>query len=248
MPADTFHFKAFSVDQSGAAMKVGSDGCVFGAWVGVNDCETILDLGTGNGYLGLMALQRASETCRLIGVEIEPGAAKQTLNNYTASKFSAQTQLIPGRFQDQEEGRQGLEKVDLILSNPPFYRGKPRSSVEARNLARHDDSLTMTDILRGAAQLLKPGGRLATVWPIDREQEWMGLAKGFGFTLTRWTQTSPMKGEEALRVMSELTLDVTSDCTPIKAPETLTLERWKSSDHEPAYRALLTPYFRNWHG
>jgi tRNA1Val (adenine37-N6)-methyltransferase len=247
MPADTFHFKAFSVDQSGAAMKVGSDGCVFGAWVGVNDCESILDLGTGNGYLGLMALQRASATCRLIGVEIEPGAAEQTRENYAASKFFTQTQLIPGRFQDQDWSGQKFKKSDLILSNPPFYRGKPRSSVEARNLARHDDSLTMTDILRGATQLLRPGGRLATVWPIDREQEWMGLANGFGFTLTRWTRTRPMKGEEALRVMSELTLDVTSDCKPIQAPETLTLERWKSSDHEPAYRALLTPYFRNWH-
>lgn len=230
-------------------MKVGSDGCVFGAWVGVEATKHLLDLGTGNGYLGMMALQRASGNCQLHGSEIEPGAAAQTSENYAASKFAPRSQLHAGRFQDLDPSN--FPSLDLILSNPPFYRDKPKSSVQARNLARHDDSLTMADILRGAVQLLKPGGRLATVWPIDREKEWFTLAKGFGFSLTRWTRTCPMKGDPPLRVMSELTFGATkttADALDLaEMAETLNLERWKSEDFVPEFRALLKPYFRNWH-
>ena len=226
-------------------MKGGSDGCVFGAWVRIDGTEHMLDLGTGNGYLGMMALQRATPSCQLYGSEVEPGAAGQTRENYASSKFAHRTHVFEGRFQDMEAP--SLPPLDLILSNPPFYRGKPKSSVASRNLARHDDSLTMADILRGSSKLLKQGGRLATVWPIDREQEWFDLAEGFGFQLTRWTQTCPSEGAEVLRVMNEMTLGDESKRSTCTKPQKLNLERWKSNDSVPEFRALLDPYFRNWH-
>ena len=45
-------------------------------------------------------------------------------------------------------------KFDLIVTNPPFFDGTSKS-LEARNMARHDDYLKLKEIFSGAEKLLK---------------------------------------------------------------------------------------------
>lgn len=54
MSNNYFKFKQFSVDHSGCAMKVGTDGVLLGAWANGGDC--ILDIGTGSGLIALLWL------------------------------------------------------------------------------------------------------------------------------------------------------------------------------------------------
>ena len=58
MAKGPFHFKTFTVEQDGAAMKVGMDGIVLGCWTPVDGVKKVMDIGSGNGYLGIMLLQR----------------------------------------------------------------------------------------------------------------------------------------------------------------------------------------------
>ncbi|HPI71076.1 MAG TPA: tRNA (adenosine(37)-N6)-methyltransferase TrmM, partial [Tenuifilaceae bacterium] len=44
-----FRFKQFAVRQENAAMKVGTDGVLLGAWAHVEASSRILDVGTGTG-------------------------------------------------------------------------------------------------------------------------------------------------------------------------------------------------------
>ena len=77
MAKGPFHFKSFSVEQDGAAMKVGMDGMVLGSWTDVNGVDLAIDIGAGNGYVGLMLLQRMAQGTKVYGVELEPDAAQQ---------------------------------------------------------------------------------------------------------------------------------------------------------------------------
>jgi len=61
MARGPFHFKAFSVEQDGAAMKVGTDGIVLGCWTDVDGVRVVVDAGAGNGYVGIMLMQRMAE-------------------------------------------------------------------------------------------------------------------------------------------------------------------------------------------
>ena len=143
MARGPFHFKAFSVEQDGAAMKVGTDGIVLGCWTEVDGVRTIVDAGAGNGYVGIMLMQRMTEG-KVIGCELEPDAAKQAAENYAEQPFEGKTGIAwEGAIQDAASAMPDLAgTVDLMISNPPFFRDKPKSPIRARNLARHDDTLT----------------------------------------------------------------------------------------------------------
>ena len=55
MANSVFTFKQFKIEQSGCAMKVGTDGVLLGAWA--RGGERILDVGTGSGLIALMMAQ-----------------------------------------------------------------------------------------------------------------------------------------------------------------------------------------------
>lgn len=50
MESKSFTFKQFEIKQEKAAMKVGTDGVLLGAWADVAGAKTILDVGAGTGW------------------------------------------------------------------------------------------------------------------------------------------------------------------------------------------------------
>ena len=53
-----FRFKQFSVANRLAAMKVGTDGVLLGAWCDVAGCTKVLDVGTGSGVIALSVARK----------------------------------------------------------------------------------------------------------------------------------------------------------------------------------------------
>ena len=97
----SFQFKQFSVKQDAAAMKVGTDGVLLGAWVTLRgDERQLLDVGTGTGLIALMLAQRtvpvtapvttalAASAPAILGIEIDPAAAEEAAANFAASPWA----------------------------------------------------------------------------------------------------------------------------------------------------------------
>ena len=244
MAKGPFHFKSFSVEQDGAAMKVGMDGIVLGATTPVEGVHLAMDIGSGNGYVGLMLLQRMSAGSHVIGVEIEPEAARQSEENYANHPFEGRTASAwSGAIQSFVEAHPDrIGQVDLMVSNPPFFRDKPKSPIQARNLARHDDTLKMGDLVKAASLLLKPGGRLCTIWPYDRLEEWHSWAAGSEFHVLCTTHITTMAHLPCKRFTSEWTKQ------PCPAEphqdKKLTLEGSAALDYTEEYLRFIRPYLR----
>ncbi len=175
-----FQFKQFIVHQERAAMKVSTDSCLFGAWVAdkisnsynENDqiekgqaISRILDIGTGTGLLLLMLAQKVD--AELAGIELDAGAFADADNNISASAWKERIHLIEGDvLKHSFSGR-----YDLIISNPPFYENSLKSDIAEKNLAKHDETLTLRSLVKVVDVLLDEAGIFAVMIPAFRSDE-----------------------------------------------------------------------------
>lgn len=195
-----FKFKEFSVQQERSAMKVGTDGVLLGAWVSLEEEESILDVGTGTGLIALMLAQRSSAEL-IDALEIEDAAYEEAVFNFEQSPWGDRLFCYHADF--DEFCSEMDEPYDLIVSNPPFYTSQNPSSDRARFLAREEASLPFEQLFSGSYALLNEGGRLALVLPFEVSEKVENIASQVGYKLRRKCLVRGNKGSEVKRVLFE---------------------------------------------
>jgi HemK-related putative methylase len=112
--------------------------------------KRVLEVGTGTGFLALVAARRAAHA---LGTDINPEAVR-------ALKINA----LLNRLEDRVEARQGDlfapvagERFDLILFNPPYFAGE---ASEPWDYAWRDVNQVRARFVAEAARHLAPGGRV----------------------------------------------------------------------------------------
>lgn len=138
------------------------------AWKFLNEIkgETVFaDLGTGSGCLPI-GIAAHAERARGVAVDISSDALAVARRNVDENKLGARIEL---READFLAGLQPAERFDVIVSNPPYI---PTAEVELLEpeVRDHDPRLALDGgadgldfhraLAQGAAQFLKPGGRL----------------------------------------------------------------------------------------
>jgi tRNA1Val (adenine37-N6)-methyltransferase len=176
MSTDIFRFKKFSVKQSEALMKVGTDGVLLGAAVTCYNPQRVLDIGTGTGLISLMIAQRCN--AMIAAVDINPEAIDLATKNFLNSDWSSRLKAINIPIQEFST----LEKFDLIVSNPPYFNAGNAAPIKGRAIARHDSELTLADLLSAIKRLLQESGLAAIIYPalqkdsFEQELEKSGLS------------------------------------------------------------------------
>ena len=167
-----FQFKQFTIYQDWCAMKVGTDGVLLGAWA--NGGKRILDAGTGTGIIALMMAQRYPNAV-VTAIDIDEGAVKQAQQNVVQSPFSQQITVLHNTLQEHQG------EYDAIISNPPFFIDSLAAPDEQRNVARHTQTLTYTELMQAAWRLLSDEGELSVVVPFDYRKRMEDEAIFVGF-------------------------------------------------------------------
>jgi tRNA1Val (adenine37-N6)-methyltransferase len=135
-----FQFKQFRIEQGRSAMKVCTDGCIFGAFVARNldssgiESPAILDVGAGTGLLSLMIAQRHSKA-EIIGIEPDSGSFQDCMVNFSSSPWSQNLRVVNETIQSYSTSHP--EKVDVLVCNPPFFVNHLKSPHQNRNSALH---------------------------------------------------------------------------------------------------------------
>ena len=180
-------------------MKVGTDGVLLGAWTDVSGANTILDVGAGTGLVALMLAQRSDAI--VDAVEIEPVAFCEANQNVVASPWADRVTVFHSSFQEFIE--EMPDQYDLIVSNPPYFSNSLVSPDKNRTSARHDQYLSFSELIEGAAQKLSPEGRFCVIIPADAFDEFRETARLNGFYLVEVVNVIPRKGKPANRVLLE---------------------------------------------
>lgn len=195
-----FHFKKFSIDDSKAAMKVGTDAVLLGAWAKCENETRILDIGTGSGIIALMMAQR-NEGIPVDAVEIEHDAADIAKQNFQLSPWAGQINVYNQSISDFVW--QTNYKYSLIVCNPPFFTNSLKTPGKARNLARHNDSLPVTELLEISSRLLSKEGKAAFILPAKAFEYWLNEAEKYKLFPERITNVNSSSAHKPHRVLVE---------------------------------------------
>lgn len=197
-----FAFKQFTVRQDGAAMKVGTDGVLLGAWMHIpENCKRVLDIGTGTGLIALMAAQRAPGV-HIVGVEIDSQSACQAHENIANSKWSDRIEIVNSSIQEYHS----TEKFELIVSNPPFFDGTLVCPDSERTAARHTVSLNFSELTAAAERLLSNDGIFSVILPYESAGSFVGAGN---MHLLRRCDVRTKRSKQPKRTMLEFTLKFT---------------------------------------
>lgn len=185
MSNNYFTFKQFTIQQSDCAMKVTTDGCLFGAWVAKIVCTNqipiakTLDIGMGTGLLSLMLAQKINT--QIDAVEIDTATAMQAQANFTASPWARQLQVYQTAIQTFSTVTSNL--YNLIITNPPFFEHDLKSADGKRNMALHSAALSLETLVATIHCLLATNGQFAILLPYNRVRYFTELTIPYGFVL-----------------------------------------------------------------
>jgi tRNA1Val (adenine37-N6)-methyltransferase len=160
-----FQFKQFSVDQTGCAMKINTDGVLLGVMAAAENPASILDIGTGTGVIALMLAQRFTEAW-VDAVEIDADAAQTAGGNFKGSAFTDRLNIYPVGFESYFEQFPD-SKYDLIVSNPPFYINSLKSPGPKKVLAKHTDVDFFEQLIKGISNHLTATGLCWLILPVN---------------------------------------------------------------------------------
>ncbi|MFL5788341.1 MAG: tRNA1(Val) (adenine(37)-N6)-methyltransferase [Flavisolibacter sp.] len=187
-----FQFKQFTVYHDRCAMKVTTDGVLFGAWIsstippvplkgrlrserlkvlekipsleeGIK--KRILDIGCGTGLLGLMVVQK--NDVLVDAVEVDKEAAEQAKENVEASQWRERIRVVNEDILNFNPEY----KYDVVVCNPPFYEKEIRSGKVAKDTAHHSEQLKLDQVFDVIGKHLRDDGVFYLLLPGKREKE-----------------------------------------------------------------------------
>ena len=235
-----FQFKQFTVHQDKCAMKVTTDGCLFGGFVAnaisnselvINNC---LDIGTGTGLHSLK--KKKKKNCFIDAIEIDAAAAEQATTNIVASPFSDKINII------QTDARIFLfeKKYDLIISNPPFYEKELKGDDEKRNIAHHSEELSLSNLLTIINDNLSANGNFYLLLPFKRDEEIKKLIASNNFQIETITYIRQSVKHDYFRI-------IVSGKFRTENPEEILLEdmaiKNEIGNYTPPFISLLKDYY-----
>ena len=236
MPNNWFRFKQFTIQQEHVAMKVGTDGVLLGAWASVpGPGSRVLDVGTGTGLIALMMAQRTRDVW-VDAIEIDPSSARQANENIQNSPWKDRMNCIHSSFQDYAS--QCKYQYDLIICNPPFFSASTKAPYKEKNLARHDDSLSLKDIFKGSVSMMKEMTIISLIVPVDKAEQALDLIFEHQMHCKRRTRVIPAPGKSTNRVLLEFS-SIPGKCHE----DDLTIETGKRHKYSDKYKRLTDGFY-----
>lgn len=232
-----FKFKQFTVHQELCAMKVCTDACVQGAYTAdylkKNNITVpaILDIGAGTGLLSLMLAQQVNAD--VTAIELDPQAALQARQNFTASPWSDRLHL-----QETDIRTWSVDQpFDFIITNPPFYESALKSGHTQKDQAMHATNLSYVALIDAIKRLLSASGEVSVLLPYQAFISFNELASRQGLYLKEVLQVRQSLNHSYFRtigIFSRKQLEPVITELSIRDAE---------NNYTTEFIALLTPYY-----
>lgn len=155
-------------------MKVCTDACILGAYAAqiAKEDSTIarcLDIGAGTGLLSLMLAQQAP--AGIDAIDIDVNAYEEGTSNFSLSPWQERLHYMHGDVRSYNAN----SPFDLIISNPPFYENELQSPTHTKNIAHHDEGLTLMELAKAVKRNLSTTGKFIVLLPVQRVEAFQDI-------------------------------------------------------------------------
>ncbi len=196
----SFSFQKFTINQSKNVFRVGTDAVLLGALSTVQNCQNILEVGSGTGVISLMIAQRNS-SAKISALEINLEAVHLTHENFKNSPFYSRLSVFHQDFNDFKSA----EKFDLIISNPPYFE---ENSSEKDIIARQQTALTFENLIENTAANLSEFGIFSVIIPFDDGSFFEKTCESFGLHVRRKIRILGIKDAKPKRWILEFSFQM----------------------------------------
>lgn len=234
MPNSWFRFKQFIINQDQCAHKVGTDGVLLGTWVRHFNPKKILDVGSGSGLISLMLAQRFPKA-HITGIEKDQASFLQSQQNIQESSFKDRVTISHNDFLSCDL----KEHFDLIVSNPPFFKGAHTSGKEERDNARHELSLPHHILVEKAKSVLTKEGIFSVILPSEEAQEFVTICESQGLFENYRTEIKGQPDAPIKRWLMEFSFE------PNTLKHTQLVLRDGEGNFSKAYKNLTQDFYLN---
>lgn len=157
--------------------RINSDTRMLGNFINIKKNDVVLDIGTNNGALLLYAHKIGCN--KLIGVDINKDAIKICEENMLLNKIY-NYEIYACKVQDLN-----INKVDVIVCNPPYFKNSLKNENKNLKNARHDDELSLNELISNSNRLLKNNGKIMMVYKTSEFISLIKLLDEYKFGITR---------------------------------------------------------------
>ena len=153
---------------------------------GTNKDTVVVDLGTGSAVIPVIIAEK-NNVKKIIGVELQQKMYDLAVKNVEYNKLQDKIVVLKENLKNVDSIRKytlesiGKDKVDIVISNPPYKKVGTGSKNEAdeKYIARHEVECELEDIFKTASKLLKFRGKLYLVHKPERMADLISLGRKY---------------------------------------------------------------------
>ncbi len=163
-------WNGYRIIQDDQFFKLGQDSMLLSAFAVPPHRARVLDLGCGNGALGiLLHMRNIHKNLRITGLELQPEVAELARENLRMNGMEQTAEIITGDLKRHKQ-LYPTGAFDYIICNPPYFSENSgyRTRAKHKQTARQEFSCSLEDVVQAAAYFVKFGGRAAFVYRPER--------------------------------------------------------------------------------
>ncbi len=169
--------------------------------------DRVVDLGAGCGVISIVLAHRFPNIS-ITAIELQQELCTMAAENFARHGLDGRAEVVMGDI----NGFRTLfaaGSFDYAVSNPPFRPVEAGRICPAPGeaVARHEIALDLNGLLRAVKYLLRPGGRLAMIYPAERLATLLAALRHNRLEPKRLVPVYPARGRNARLVMVEACRD-----------------------------------------
>ena len=200
---DELHRNGYRIIQNAWKFCFGMDAVLLSGFARVKAGERVLDLGTGTGIIPIL-LRGKTPGRNFTGLEIQEESADMARRSVAYNHLEDSISIVTGDIREAAALFRAAS-FDVVTSNPPYMtdsHGLVNPDLP-KAIARHELLCSLEDVVRGAAGVLRPGGRFYLVHRPFRLAEIMTVLVRYRLEPKRMRLVYPFVEKEPNMVLLE---------------------------------------------